>query len=63
LHGITLEVLVSQLIEQQGWAELGHRLPSRRFLHNRTIKSSLTLFRKSPWARKRVEERLIAEST
>jgi len=61
LHGITLEMIVTQLVEQHGWAELGRRLPIRCFLHNPTIKSSLTFLRKTPWARERVEGMFIAE--
>lgn len=61
LHGITLEAIVTQLVERHGWAELGRRLPIRCFLHNPTIKSSLTFLRKTPWARERVEGMFIAE--
>jgi uncharacterized protein (DUF2132 family) len=61
LHGITLEMIVMKLVEQHGWAELGRRLPVRCFLHNPTIKSSLTFLRKTPWARERVEGMYIAE--
>lgn len=61
LHGITLETIVTTLVERHGWAELGRRLPVRCFLHNPSVKSSLTFLRKTPWARERVEGMYIAE--
>ncbi|CAE6755581.1 hypothetical protein NSPZN2_30387 [Nitrospira defluvii] len=61
LHGITLETIVTTLVERHGWAELGRRLPVRCFLHNPSIKSSLTFLRKTQWARERVEGMYIAE--
>ena len=61
LHGITLETIVTQLVERHGWAELGRRIPIRCLLHNPTIKSSLIFLRKTPWARERVERLFIAE--
>lgn len=62
LHGITLETIVTQLVERHGWAESGRRLPVRCFLHNPSIKSGLTFLRKTPWARERIEGMFIAES-
>ena len=61
LHGISLETIVTQLVERHGWAELGRRLPIRCFLHDPSVKSSLTFLRKTPWARERVEGMFIAE--
>jgi uncharacterized protein (DUF2132 family) len=61
LHGITLETIVTQLVERHGWEVLGRRLSVRCFLHNPSIKSSLTFLRKTPWARERVEQMFIAE--
>jgi uncharacterized protein (DUF2132 family) len=55
LHGITLEMILNQLVEQYGWAELGNRIPIKCFTSNPSIKSSLTFLRKTPWARKKVE--------
>lgn len=56
LHGITLEKVVTRLVEEHGWAELGRRIPVRCFLFDPSVKSSLTFLRKTPWARKKVEE-------
>lgn len=58
---MTLEALLTHLVERHGWAELGRRLPVRCFLHDPSIKSSLTFLRKTPWARERVEGMFIAE--
>ena len=55
LHGVTLEMVVTRLVEQYGWEELGKRIPIRCFTHNPSIKSSLTFLRRTPWARKKVE--------
>jgi uncharacterized protein (DUF2132 family) len=55
LHGITLEMLLGQLVERYGWDELGRLINIRCFTNNPGIKSSLTFLRKTPWARKKVE--------
>ncbi len=56
LHGITLEMMLVHLVECYGWDELADRLPVNCFINNPSIKSSLTFFRKTPWARKKVED-------
>lgn len=56
LHGKTLEVIVTHLVEYYGWRELGRRIPINCFMSNPSIKSSLTFLRKTPWARKKVED-------
>jgi len=56
LHGVTLEKLLTELVAEFGWAELGRRVPVRCFLFDPSIKSSLTFLRKTPWARAKVEE-------
>jgi len=56
LHGVTLETIVRQLVERHGWEEMGSRIPIRCFLHDPSVKSSLTFLRKTPWARKKVED-------
>jgi uncharacterized protein (DUF2132 family) len=61
LHGITLEMIVTQLVERHGWEELGRRIPVRCFLYDPSIKSSLTFLRKTPWARARVENMYLFE--
>jgi len=56
LHGITLEVMVTQLFEHYGWLELGRIIDIRCFNFDPSVKSSLKFLRKTPWARKKVEE-------
>jgi uncharacterized protein (DUF2132 family) len=56
LHGKTLEFILNFLVDKYGWAELGERIPVNCFMHDPSIKSSLTFFRKTPWARKKVED-------
>ena len=56
LHGITLEMMLTQLVDQYGWAELGKRITIKCFTDNPTIKSSLKFLRRTPWARKKVED-------
>jgi uncharacterized protein (DUF2132 family) len=56
LHGITLEMMLSQLSEYYGWVELGKIIDIRCFTHEPSIKSSLKFLRKTPWARSKVED-------
>ncbi len=56
LHGITLEMILTQLVKQHGWAELGSRIPIKCFNENPSIKSSLKFLRQTSWARKKVED-------
>lgn len=56
LHGVTLEVLLTTLVERHGWRELAGRIPVRCFMFDPTITSSLKFLRKTPWARKKLED-------
>jgi uncharacterized protein (DUF2132 family) len=56
LHGITLEMILSQLVEHYGWVELGRIIDIRCFTHNPSINSSLKFLRRTPWARSKVED-------
>ncbi len=56
LHGITLEAILIALVERHGWAELGKLINIRCFQIDPSVKSSLKFLRRTPWARKRVEE-------
>ena len=56
LHGITLEQIVTSLAEYYGWEELGMRIDIRCFNSDPSVKSSLKFLRKTPWARKKVED-------
>ena len=61
LHGITLENILTQLVERYGWEEMGNRVKIRCFQHDPSIKSSLTFLRKTPWARQKVEAWFVAD--
>ena len=56
LHGITLEAIVTRLVEHFGWEELGAIIDIRCFNFEPSIRSSLKFLRKTPWARKKVED-------
>ncbi|MBL9155639.1 MAG: DUF2132 domain-containing protein [Verrucomicrobiales bacterium] len=56
LHGVTLETMLRRLVDYLGWEEMGYRVPIRCFTHDPSITSSLKFLRKTPWARKKVEE-------
>jgi uncharacterized protein (DUF2132 family) len=56
LHGKTLEYIVTELVKYFGWEDLGQHIPINCFNSNPSIKSSLKFLRKTPWARKEVEE-------
>ncbi len=56
LHGKTLEMIVNHLVNFYGWEQLGYHINIKCFTNNPSVKSSLTFLRKTPWARKKVEE-------
>lgn len=56
LHGKTLEVILNELVTRFGWDELGSRIRINCFTDNPSIQSSLKFLRKTPWARKKVED-------
>ncbi len=56
LHGITLEMMVKDLVDHIGWEEMGYRIPIRCFTHDPSVSSSLKFLRRTPWARERVED-------
>jgi uncharacterized protein (DUF2132 family) len=55
LEGVTLEALLTELVEHFGWEYLGQQVPIRCFQINPSVKSSLTFLRRTPWARSKVE--------
>jgi uncharacterized protein (DUF2132 family) len=55
LHGITLEKMLTELVEKMGWDAMGSALPIRCFTHEPSIVSSLKFLRRTPWARAKVE--------
>lgn len=56
LHGVTLERLLTELVEEFGWEELAGHVNIRCFRFDPNLKSSLVFLRKTPWARAKVEQ-------
>ena len=56
LHGTTLEFMLRKIVDRYGWEELGCQVEIRCFIVDPSIDSSLKFLRRTPWARKRVEE-------
>ncbi len=56
LHGKTLQVIVTELVAFFGWETLAQHIPINCFKSNPSINSSLKFLRKTPWARKKVED-------
>lgn len=56
LHGLTLERIVTDLVDYYGWSELGRRVQIRCFNQDPSVASSLKFLRKTPWAREQVEQ-------
>ncbi|MEY3895119.1 MAG: hypothetical protein RLZZ214_638 [Verrucomicrobiota bacterium] len=56
LHGVTLETVLRAVVDRHGWQRMADHIPIRCFMFDPTIKSSLTFLRKTPWARKKLED-------
>lgn len=56
LHGITLKKILEDLLAEYGWQELARIVRINCFVSNPSINSSLTFLRRTPWARKKVED-------
>ncbi len=56
LHGITLERMLNELVEEVGWEHMGYLVPINCFNNDPSIKSSLKFLRRTPWARAKVEK-------
>lgn len=56
LQGVTLKMILSELVERYGWEEMGKSIEIRCFTHDPSIPSSLKFLRRTPWARDKVEE-------
>ena len=55
LHGITLEMILTRLVELHGWEKMGKIIRIKCFNNDPSIKSSLQFLRRTPWARNKVE--------
>jgi uncharacterized protein (DUF2132 family) len=60
LHGLTLEAIVTRLVEHYGFERLGELVPVHCFQHEPSIRSSLKFLRRTPWARGKVEALYLA---
>ncbi len=56
LHGITLEAMLTRLVERLGWKEMALAVDVRCFKFDPSVKSSLQFLRRTPWARAKVEQ-------
>ena len=56
LHGVKLNDILEFLEKKYGWEELGEMIDIRCFKFEPSVKSSLKFLRRTPWARKKVEE-------
>ncbi|PHS04920.1 MAG: transporter [Blastopirellula sp.] len=55
LHGLTLQKIVTSLVEHYGWDGLAQQINVNCFRNDPSIKSSLKFLRKTEWARDKVE--------
>jgi len=60
LHGLTLEKIVTRLVEHYGWPGMAQRIDVNCFKSDPSVKSSLKFLRKTQWARAKVEELYIS---
>lgn len=56
LHGISLKMVLEKLYDHYGWELMGYYVNINCFNENPSMQSSLKFLRKTPWARKKVEE-------
>jgi len=56
LHGITLKQIITELHAYYGWKIMAYYVNVRCFKENPSLQSSLKFLRKTPWARKKVED-------
>lgn len=56
MHGKTLKMIIEYLVENYGWEMMGKRVRINCFRDNPSVNSSLKFLRRTPWARKEVED-------
>jgi uncharacterized protein (DUF2132 family) len=54
MHGITLEMMLTELVTHLGWEKMAEKIPINCFMNDPSISSSLKFLRKTPWARQKV---------
>lgn len=55
LHGVTLEMILNELVAHYGWNAMGQKIEIRCFTSDPSVGSSLKFLRRTPWARAKVE--------
>ena len=55
LHGVTLERMLTELVQHVGWEHMGRRVRIACFTTDPSVSSSLKFLRRTPWAREKVE--------
>ena len=61
LHGVTLKVILEDLVNRRGWPDLAQNVRIRCFIYDPSINSSLKFLRRTPWAREQVERLYLAD--
>lgn len=55
LHGVTLAMMVQDLVDHFGWVEPGRQVPIRCFTAEPSLNPTLQFLRRTPWTRAKVE--------
>ena len=63
LHGITLEKMLTELHAHYGWEKLDELMRVNCFHDKPSINFSLKFFRKTPWARTKLEKLYVSFKT
>ena len=63
LEGVTLEMILTRLVESMGWEAMAAAVPVRCFTHDPSIQSSLKFLRRTPWARAKVEQLYLRQAS
>jgi uncharacterized protein (DUF2132 family) len=61
LHGITLKMMVEDLVNRRGFENLGKIIKIRCFLYDPSISSALKFLRRTDWARKELEQLYLSD--
>jgi len=56
LEGKTLEKILTELVEAQGWEYLSKEISINCFSNEPSVRSSLKFLRRTPWAREKLEK-------
>ena len=56
LHGVTLKRMLEELVAHYGWSIMADHVNINCFMFEPSITSSLRFLRRTPWARKEVEQ-------